>query len=52
MSEVAEIVLATPITQVSVERAFSHLPLIITDRRGRLLNSSVEDIIISKLNKK
>lgn len=49
---VAQTILALPITQVSVERAFSHLPQVITNRRGNLLNSTVENILIRKLNYK
>lgn len=50
MTAVAEIILALPITQVSVERAFSHLPLVITDRRNRIHTQRVNDTLVIKLN--
>lgn len=46
----AMVVLAAPSTQVSVERAFSGLKLILTDHRMRLTESSVENLLVLKLN--
>lgn len=50
MDAVAEIVLALPISQVSVERAFSHLPLILTDRRTRESDKTLDNNLTVKLN--
>lgn len=50
MTAVAAVVLALPATQVTVERAFSYLPLIITDKRGRLHTTTVNNILTIKLN--
>lgn len=50
MTAVAEIILALLITQVSVERAFSHLPLVITDHRNRIHTQRVDDTLVIKLN--
>lgn len=50
MTAVAAVVLALPSTQVTVERAFSYLPLIITNRRVRLRTTTVNDILTIKLN--
>lgn len=50
MAAVAEVVLALPISQVSVERAFSHLPLILTDRRSRLGDKTLDNNLTVKLN--
>lgn len=46
----AMVVLAAPSTQVSVERAFSGLKLILTDHRMRLTEKSVENLLVLKLN--
>lgn len=50
MASVAAVILGLPVTQVSVERAFSYLPLVITPRRDSLKSSTVDDIIVIKLN--
>lgn len=50
MAAVAAVVLGLPVTQVTVERAFSHLPLVMTDRRNRLLSTTVNNILVAKLN--
>ena len=47
----SQVVLAVPATQVSVERAFSALTLILSDRRTRMLPDLIDDILIIKLNK-
>ncbi|XP_021694276.1 uncharacterized protein LOC110674301 [Aedes aegypti] len=49
--EVAMVVLATPSNQVSVERAFSALALILTSHRVGLGPDALEDILIIKLNR-
>lgn len=49
--EVAMVVLATPSNQVSVERAFSALALILTSHRVGLGQDALEDILIIKLNR-
>ncbi|XP_053968436.1 uncharacterized protein LOC128869858 [Anastrepha ludens] len=41
---------AVPPTQVTIERAFSSLKLILTDNRNRLGQDMLEDILIVKLN--
>lgn len=48
---VATVVLATPASQASVERAFSALGLVLTDRRGDLGPTALEDTLLIKLNK-
>lgn len=47
---VAAVVLALPATQVTVERAFSNLPLLITDRSASLRTTTINDILTIKLN--
>ncbi|XP_062553751.1 zinc finger BED domain-containing protein 4-like [Armigeres subalbatus] len=47
---VAKVVLAVPSNQVSVERAFSALPLVLTDRRSGLGEDTLENILLVKLN--
>lgn len=49
--EVAMVVLATPSNQVSVERAFSALPLVLTSHRIGLGQYTLEDILFLKLNR-
>lgn len=49
LAALAEVILALPVTQVVVEREFSNLPLILTDRRSRLSVVSVENIVNVKL---
>lgn len=46
----AQVVLAASCTQVSVERAFSALGLILTERRERLSEENLERILFVKLN--
>lgn len=46
----AKVVLAAPSTQVSVERAFSALKLVLTDMRMRLSEKSIENLMLLKLN--
>lgn len=49
--EVAMVVLATPSSQVSVERAFSALALILTDLRTGLSEETLSNILTIKLNR-
>jgi hypothetical protein len=46
----AEIILGAPATQVSVERAFSMLALVLTSRRTRLSDQNLNNILSIKLN--
>nr|XP_029732178.1 uncharacterized protein LOC109409217 [Aedes albopictus] len=48
---VAMVVLATPSNQVSVERAFSVLGLVLTNLRTQLSEESLTNILLIKLNK-
>lgn len=50
MFRLASVVLSAPSTQVSVERAFSALKLILTDHRQRLSDQRIQDIMVLKLN--
>lgn len=47
----AEVALAVPCTQVSAERSFSALGLILTDKRLRLSDKNLSNILFVKLNK-
>lgn len=47
---VAMVVFATPSSQVSVERAFSALPLVLTHLRTRLSEEILTNILMIKLN--
>lgn len=49
--EVAMVVVATPSNQISVERSFSALALILTSHRVGLGQDALEDILIIKLNR-
>lgn len=49
--EVAMVVLATPSSQASVERAFSALALILTDSRTGLGEETLSNILTIKLNR-
>lgn len=49
--EVAMVVLATPSSQASVERAFSALALILTDTRTGLGEKTLSNILTIKLNR-
>lgn len=48
--ELAEIVLATPASQVSVESAFSCLPLVITQKRTRLGSDLISAVCLLRTN--
>lgn len=48
----ASVVLSLPVTQVSVERVFSCLPIIITDRRNRLSARTVNNLLVVKYGTK
>jgi hAT family C-terminal dimerisation region len=48
--KISQVVLAVPPTQVSVERAFSALGLILTARRNRLSDKTIDDLLVCKLN--
>lgn len=48
--ELSNIILAVPATQVSVERAFSGVGLILTARRTQLGEKTLADIMLVKLN--
>lgn len=50
LSVVAHTVLATPSTQVSVERLFSALKYIYADQRNRLTPFNLEHILLVKMN--
>lgn len=50
VSELAFTALATPVTQVSVERAFSALALILSHLRTRLSSKTLELLLLIKLN--
>lgn len=47
---ISQVALAVPCTQVSVERAFNSLALILSDRRLRLSNENLTNILLIKLN--
>lgn len=51
MHEVAMVVLAAPSNQVSVERGFSALALVLSPQRTRLGPDTLENILLIKLNK-
>lgn len=50
IGRLAEIALAVPATQVSVERAFSALSTILTKMRSKLSKDTINNILIVKLN--
>lgn len=50
LAEVATVVLAVPATQVSVERNFSILKLILSEKRTNLKEENLECILMCKLN--
>lgn len=52
MAELANVVLSIPASQVSVERAFSSLPLILTKKRTRLGDQNLERLLFVKLNER
>lgn len=49
--EVAMVILSGPSSQVSVERAFSALALVLSDLRTGLSEEALQDILLIKLNK-
>jgi hypothetical protein len=50
LADVANILFAVPATQVSMERAFPTLRLILSDYRDSLSEDMLEDILFIKLN--
>ncbi|XP_041767441.1 uncharacterized protein LOC121591114 [Anopheles merus] len=48
--EVATLLLSVPSNQVSVERAFSALGLVLSDKRTRMNDDTLENILLIKLN--
>lgn len=46
MASVAAVVLVVPETQVTVERGFSHLPLVLSDRRRSGKNTMAELLLL------
>lgn len=50
LSKIAEIILAVPSTQVSVERICSSLKYILSDQRNRFSALNVEHILMVKSN--
>jgi hAT family C-terminal dimerisation region len=49
--KISQVILAVPPTQVSVERAFSALALILTYLRTKMRSDNLENILITNLNK-
>lgn len=45
-------IISAPMTEVTVERLFSHLNFILTDRRNRIKADIIEDILFLRLNKR
>ena len=52
LSSIALDVMAIPGTEVSVERLFSHLKIVFTDKRSRMDKTLLESILLLRLNKK
>jgi hAT family C-terminal dimerisation region len=52
LSSIALDVMAVPGTEVSVERLFSHLKIVFTDKRSRMDPTLLESILLLRLNKK
>jgi len=50
LSALAQVVLATPATQVSVERAFSALHFILSERRSSISAENLNALLVVKLN--
>jgi len=50
ISALAQVVLATPATQVSVERAFSALHFILSERRSSISAENLNALLVIKLN--
>ncbi|PVU86214.1 hypothetical protein BB559_006600 [Furculomyces boomerangus] len=49
--ELAKVILVVPATQVSVEKKFSAIKLILSDKRTNLSKKNLENILICRLNK-
>lgn len=52
LSTIAPYIITTPVTEVSVERSFSHLNIILNNKRSRLKGLLLEDILFLRLNQK
>lgn len=52
LSSIALDVMAVPGTEVSVERLFSHLKIVFTDKRSTMAPTLLESILMLRLNKK
>lgn len=52
LGPIALAILCAPITEVSVERLFSHLNLILTKNRSQMKDSLIDDIVFLRLNEK
>lgn len=52
LTAIAQVVLATPATQVSVERAFSALHFILSERRSSISADNLNSLLLIKLNHK
>ncbi|XP_011186780.2 uncharacterized protein LOC105214818 [Zeugodacus cucurbitae] len=50
LRKLAEVVLAVPVTQVSVEHAFSALSVISTKNRAKLNDATINNLVITNLN--
>lgn len=48
--QLSQVILAAPASQVSVERAFSALGLILTQKRTSIKSAKLNDVLIIKLN--
>lgn len=51
LSNVALDIISAPVTEVTVERLFSHLKIILSKHRSRLVGDLLEDILFLRLNK-
>ena len=52
LSKIAMIILTVPVTEVSVERMFSHLKIVLSNRRTRMDSELLESILLLRMNKK
>lgn len=52
LSRIALVTLSVPVTEVSVERLFSHLKIVVSDRRTNLRSEIIEAILFLRINKK
>jgi hypothetical protein len=50
--EISQVVLAVPVTQVSVERAFSGLKFVLSCQRGNISKENLEDVLLIRCNSK